>query len=206
MSILSGALTVRRFRVVGEVPQDFRELYRDQLNELAFKEPPTGQGREEVEGWALVHNLLDTDFTDFNRWLYDRYVLFSLRVDKKTLPGTLFAATLAKKCDEWAKEREIDRCPASVRANLKETLEEEWLARTFPRVATTEACWNINEGWLMLASHSESVAERFRKRFHRTFGLEMYPWSPLDWLDEPEGDIATKLLNSAPSLDILEAR
>jgi len=205
MSMLTGALTVRRFRVEGQVPEGFRDSWRDQLNDLAFREPPTsGGGKEEIEGWVQVHNLLDTNFDDFNRWLYMPYALFALRVDKKTLPAKLFNAHLAKKCEAWAEDNGTERCPASVRTRIKEDLEDEWLRRTLPRAAVTEACWHIDEGWLVLHSHSDGVADRFRKRFYRTFALKLLPWSPLDWLDDTE--VSESLLGSAPTLDIMDAR
>lgn len=199
MGILGGAMTVRRFRVVGEVPDDFRTVYQERLNEDAFRESPVGQGKEEAEGWVQVHNLLDNEFDDVDKWLYDSYLLFALRVDKKTLPAKLLAAHVAKKCDLWAKEHEQDRCPASERTKIKDALEEEWLARTLPRAAVTEVVWNIQEGWLLLHSQSDGTMDRFRKRFHRTFGMVAIPWSPLDWVDEEN---RTALIDTSPSLEL----
>ena len=208
MGILGGALTVRRFRVVGEVPEGFRDVYRDRMDEYAFQQPgATGggpfegveQGKQELEGWVQVHNLLDTTFGDFNRWLYEPYALFALRVDKKTLPAKLLKAHLDKKCEEWARERNVDRCPASKRAELKEQMEEEWLRRTLPRVQVTELCWNMREGWLALHTLSEGMTDRVRRRFFQTFGLKLVPWSPLDWL-EGERDVETFLATDPASL------
>lgn len=198
MGMLSGAMSVSRFRVVGEVRgEGWRDDFRDRLDEFAFKEPPHDVGKEEVEGWVQVHNLLDADFSDFNRWLYNEYALFALRVDKKRLPAKLFKATLDKKCDAWKAERDLERIPASVRTDLKDALEAEWLRRTLPSVGFTEAVWNIDAGWLIVHSMSESVLERFRVRFFRTFGKRLLPWSPLDHLDDPE--IVDQLLAKAPS-------
>jgi len=182
VGILSGAMSVRRFRVAGEVPEGFRTTYRDQLNAFAFREPLTGQGKEETEGWVLTRNLLDTDFTDHNQWLFEPYALIALRVDKKTLPARLVRAMLQKRCEAWCEERDVKRCPASVRSDLLDNLESELLAKTLPKVAVTEACWNFNAGYLVLGSSSETVIDRFRKRFYQTFGLTLVPASPLDWL------------------------
>ncbi|MBX2803859.1 MAG: recombination-associated protein RdgC [Myxococcales bacterium] len=184
MGIVSGNLTVARFRVAGELAEGWREVYRDRLNEFAFHDPPQGQGKEEVEGWVQVHNLLDADFGDFNRWLYNDVLLVALRVDKKRLPARLFRATLEKRRQEWCAERDVERCPNAVTREIKEELEREWLKRTLPSVAVTEAAWSINGGWAVLHSLSEGMAERFRKRFFRTFGLKLLPWSPLDWLED----------------------
>jgi recombination associated protein RdgC len=205
VGILSGAMTVRRFRVIGDVPDDFRDVYRERLEEYAFQERPTKQGKEEVEGWVQVHNLLDTSFADLNRWLYNNLAVFALRVDKKSLPAALFRATHQKRCEAWVQERGVERCPGSVKKQLKEELEQEWLERTLPRVSTTECCWNITEGYLLLHSLSDSSADRFKKRFHRTFGLKLVAWSPLDWLDG--ADSTERILSVSPAnlqIDIRE--
>lgn len=197
MGVLSGPMTVARFRVVGGLPSGWRETFRERLDAMAFREPPQGMGKEEVEGWVTVHNLLDADFHDFNRWLYDDVAVFALRVDKKRLPAKLFRATLEKRCAAWCSEREVERVPSAVRAEIKDELESEWLARTLPSVAVTEASWHLGQGWLLVHALSEAVAERFRKRFFRTFGLKIVPWSPLDYLSDRK--LVDKLVSTGPS-------
>jgi len=199
MGIVAGALTVARFRVVGDLPEGWRETFRARLNEFAFREPPHGQGKEEVEGWVQVHNLLDADFEDFNRWLYNDVALFALRVDKKRLPAKLFKATLDKRKAAWCAERGVERCPNAITTELKDALEKEWLDRTLPAVSVTEAAWSLTGGWLVLHSLSEGIAERFRKRFFRTFGFKLLPWSPLDWLEDPS---TVEALLSAPPMPV----
>jgi len=196
MGIVGGAMTVARFRVEGDLVEGWRDIYRDRLQEHAFKDAPVEQGAEEAEGWVQVHNLLDNDFMDFDRWLYNDVALFAIRVDKKRLPAKLFQATLEKRCEAWAKERELERVPAAVRSELKDELETEWLARTLPAVSVTEAAWSINGRYCILHSLSEGMADRFRKRFYRTFGLTLVPWSPLEFL---EADRVEAVLSCAPS-------
>lgn len=186
MGIVGGAMTVARYRVEGDLPEHWRDVFRDRLEEFAFREPALDQGKEEVEGWTQVHNLLDAEFGDFNRWLYNDYAVFALRVDKKRLPAKLFKATVDKECQRWCAERELQRCPAQVKDDIKERIEADWLARTLPSVSVTECAWSIGGRYLVLHSLSESTADRFRKRFYRTFGMRLVPWSPLDWLSSDE--------------------
>lgn len=195
MGLLTGAMTVRRFRIEGELPTDFRERFRDGLAAHAFPEAATPQGGEEVEGWVLAHDLLDARFDDFNRWLYDDWLVFALRVDRKRLPKKLFAATVQRRCDRWCAERGVEHCPAAVREELSDALSAEWYARALPTVAVTEAAWSLSGRSVWLGSLSDAVADRFRKRFLRTFGFAPIPSSPLDWLDA-EGVAA--LLGSVP--------
>lgn len=206
MGILSGALTVRRYRVVGaEIPDNWRTEYRDRLEDYAFKDRPAASadrgdqtsGKEELEGWVQVHNLLDTSFADPTRWLYTNFAVFALRVDKKSLPAKLFNATVQKKCEEWCQTQGVERCPNSIKKSIKEELEFDWLKRALPRVAITECVWNVTDGFLLLGSLSESTSDRFRKRFLRTFGLKLIPWSPAEWVGEH--DAREALLASTPA-------
>lgn len=206
MGILSGAMTVRKFRVVGELPENWRTIYRDRLDDYAFNENAAASeehgdstsGKAELEGWVQIHNLLDTTFDDPTRWLYNNFAVFALRVDKKSLPAALFRATVAKRCENWCKEAGVEKCPGAKKREIKDALEAEWLKRTLPRVAITECCWNVTDNWLLLHSLSEATADRFRKRFLRTFGLKLIPQSPLDWLGDRAA--AEALIATAPAV------
>ena len=204
MGIFKGAMTARRFRVVGEMGEGWREVFRDRLNEFAFRERAVSTSKEEVEGWVQVHNLLDASFDDFNLWLYGNYVVFALRVDKKSLPAKLFSATVQKRCDAWCDANNVERCPSAVKAEIKDTLEREWLKNALPRVSLTEACWSLDGNYLILHSLSEGTAERFRKRFFRTFGMTLVPWSPLDFLEDA-AEVETVLASAPASLQGVHA-
>ncbi len=198
MGILKGALTVRRYRVDGAVPDGFREPWRDALNTHCFREPLSPLHKEEIQGWVQVHNLLDTSFDDMNRWLYNQYVLIAFRVDKKVLPARLFQAHLAKRAEAWCKANNRERVPSAVKKELREALEQEMLRQTLPRVQVTEIAWNITEGWLIVHSQSERVNDLFRKLFFRTFGFVCQPADPVDFVADLPG-VAERLLSSGAS-------
>ena len=185
MGILKGALSVRRYRVDGEVPEGWRDRYFEALNEHAFREPLSATHKEEIFGWVQAHNLLDAEFSDLNRWLYNHYALFSMRVDKKVLPARLFAAHFQKRQETWCKQMGRERCPPGVREEMKETLELEMLKTTLPRVQVHECAWNINSGWVLFHNDSDVVNDRFRKLFLATFQLRLAPWLPTDELPDP---------------------
>ncbi len=205
MGILSGALTARRYRVDGDVPDGFRDSYAEALRTYAFREKATPTAGEEILGWVEIHNLLDTSFDDLNRWLYDRYAIFSLRVDKRVLPTKLFRAHLEKRVEAWCQQQGRAKCPAAVRGELKELLEFEMLQKTLPRVSVYEVCWNITDGWLLFHNLSDRANERFVKLFFETFGLHPQPEAPLDLLgsdDElTEAMLCTGGLDYRPEVD-----
>jgi DNA recombination-dependent growth factor C len=198
MGILKGALSVRRYRVDGEPPEGFRDSYLAALEAQAFREALSAGHKEERVGWVQIHNLLDTSFADVNLWLYNQYAVFGMRVDKKTLPAKYFKAHLEKRVQAWCEANKKERCPGSVKTELKEALEMEMLQKCLPRVQVYEAGWNVAEGWVIFHNQSELVNDKFRKLFHRTFGLVLVPHDPLDWLaDRPE--LSESLVGSGAS-------
>jgi DNA recombination-dependent growth factor C len=187
MGILKGGLSVRRYRAGAEPPEGFRDLYTAALEENAFREPLTATNKEQRVGWVQVHNLLDTSFLDTNRWLYNQYAVFALRIDKKVIPAKYFQAHLQKRVQTWCEGQKRERCPAAVKQELKEALELEMLQKTLPRVAIYEVAWNIAEGWVVFHNQSEVPNDTFRKLFHRTFGMALMPHDALDFVaDRPE--------------------
>ncbi len=182
MGIFKGGMTLRRYHAEGEVPDDFRTLFAESLNANAYREPRTWQVGELATGWCLTQNLLDTDFTDLNRWLFNHYLVAGLRVDKKVLPSKLFKAHLDKRVEQWCAENQREKAPSAIKRELKELLEIEMLNRTLPNVQVYEFCWNIVDGWVIFHNTSETANDLFRKEFRTTFGVVLTPFSPLDFL------------------------
>ncbi|MCK6505803.1 recombination-associated protein RdgC [Myxococcota bacterium] len=194
MGILTGAVSVRRYRAVGSLPEDFRTAFGDALADHAFREPREWLPGVEAVGWCQVHNLLDTDFGDLNRWLYNQYLVAAMRVDKKSLPGKYFKAHLDKRVAAWCQEQGRPKCPGPVKADIKDQLQREMLEKTLPRVATYEFCWDLDSGHVLFHNSSDKVNDAFRKLFRHTFGVALLPWSPLDFLaDDPQTAAALEI-------------
>jgi len=184
MGVFNGTMTVRRYLVEGEVPEDFRDRFTESLEQFAFREPRQWEVGEAVHGWCLIHNLLDTDFTRMDKWLYNHYVTAALRIDKKALPAKYFKAHLEKRIQQWCAENHREKAPAAVKREQKELLEQEFLVRTLPRVATYEFVWNLLDGWVAFHNTGEGPNDLFRTLFRNTFGLVLTPISPLDLLGD----------------------
>lgn len=186
MSILTGPLTVTRFKVVGHLQNleenvDWRAIYQERLKCYAFVEFPNTV--ENHEGWVELENIFGHDF-QLNEWLYNQYAAFSLRQDRKSLPTVLFNATLERQCKDWASDANLEVCPRSVRRDIKEQLKDEWLRKAFPSVSVVDCLWDTNDGWLIISSRSQNVMEAFQRRFYRTFGLKLEPESIVtNWME-----------------------
>ncbi len=171
--------THRRFRI-GPAPEGFRDLYIAALDDNAFHDSISPADKSQRVGWCDVADPLRTGFSDVNRWLFSQYATFAMRVDEKKLPGKLFRAHLDKRVQAWCAANNRERCPSTVKAELKDLLEFEMLSKTHPKMDTYPVLWNLNEGWVIVGCTSTTRLDTFRKLFHRTFGMALSPADPLD--------------------------
>ena len=184
MGFLQGRLTVRRYRVVDPLPDDFRDRFEQAFTDHAFREKGSISKGEETVGWVRADNLLETDFSNRDQWLYTHFVMAGMRLDKKTLPATLVRAMVEQRIAVWCQENGRARAPASVRTDIRSNIENDLLARTLPTVRVVHFCWNLPEGWVLFESTSDAMNERFRTLCRNSFGVTLEPFSPLDFLVE----------------------
>lgn len=205
MSLRPAAIlrTHRRFKV-SAVPDDFRERYIAALNENGFREPLSEVSKEIRVGWCDAVQPLVTTFDDTNRWLYNQYAVFAMRVEQKKLPGRRFRAELQRRVEAWCQANNRERCPSKVKTELKESLEMEMLQKTLPKMDAPGVIWHLAEGWLVIGCTSETRLDTFRKLFHRTFGIALVPTDPFDMAGEELGckllDIGSMDFRPAPGV------
>ena len=184
MGFLKGRLNFRRYRISDPLPDDFRDRFEQALTDNGFREPISPTKGEETVGWVLSDNLLETDFSNRDRWLFNHYLLGAIRVDKKTLHAVLVRAMVEKRVHEWCEENGRAHAPASVRADIRVNIESDLIARTLPQVKLIPFCWHLAEGWLLFESTSNRMNDLFRTLFRRSFGVTPEPFTPLEFLSE----------------------
>jgi hypothetical protein len=174
MSIFKGAVSARRYRVLGELPEGWRSAFVDRLLAYAASSPSlSGQGDMVKMGASLQDNLLDTTFDDLDRWLNDSYIVFNFRVDKLEMPKGKIKARTEQRIRAWISEQGVERCPASIRRQIKEAVIAELSGENRIKMHAYEVAWNVNGGELYFGSTAEKLNDDFRKWFLRCFGLKL---------------------------------
>lgn len=153
----------------------------DRLMELRFIEPLTQTSKGPHIGWVSPADLLVPPEA-CQDWQFNQYLVLCLRTDKKSVPPALFRAHLRTRVAKWCKENNRERCPASIKSELKEGLELEMLARVYPAVKTLFLIWNTAEATVWVLSQSQSSLDLARKLFHKTFGAMLIPFDAIDYL------------------------
>ena len=184
MGFLKGRLNFRRYRVMDPLPDDFRDRFEQAFTDHAFREKSVISRGEETMGWVRADNLLETDFSNRDKWLYTHYVMAGMRMDKKALPMPLVRAMVEQRIATWCEENGRARAPASVRTDIRTNIENDLLARTLPTVKVVHFCWNLPEGWVLFENTSDGMNDRFRTLVRNSFGVGLEPFSPLEFLTE----------------------
>jgi hypothetical protein len=178
MGLIKGTATAVKYRVIGTVPDDFRNYVDERIKRFAFSGLSTGEEEKSV-GWTSIDNILDTDFSFANYSIAD-YLVFSLRIDRKVVPPALLRLKILEAQRDLQSQRGSGKLYKAEVKDLKERVRLSILKLTPPIPSTFEVCWNVSEGWLIFGSLSEKIRDDFVDLFSRTFNLSLRPSVPWD--------------------------
>ncbi len=178
MGLIKGTLTLSKYRVVGSLPDNFKNFIDKQIKVFAFRELPMGEG-EKSFGWTGLENVLDTNFEYANYLLAD-YLIFSLRIDRKIISPSLLKLKVLEAERQLIADKGKDKIYREERAEIKERVYLSLLRQTLPIPSFHDICWNVSQGWLLFGSLSEKAGEDFEDLFKRTFKLTLQRFVPWD--------------------------
>jgi hypothetical protein len=180
MGILSNTVSICHFRVMGDTPgKELFEWASESLQKHAFR--PIDQGMEELSsGWVHTGNNQESVFAVPADFWHDHYLAFTLRQDRRRIPGSLLKAYLQVAEHEYLAENPgYARVPKQKREELRESVKSRLLARTLPVPACQDAVWDSKSGILTFTSLSRTVIEAFETQFKKTFpGLRLVALHP----------------------------
>jgi hypothetical protein len=209
MGILSNTVSICQFRVVGDIPvMDLFEWISERLTNNGFT--PIDQGIEELSiGWVTPDDHRISDFSAPSAFWRDHYLFFTLRQDKRAIPGALLRAYLRVAEEEYlAANPGFRRVPKQKKEEMRESVRTALLARTLPVPSTCDVVWDTRSKTLSIASISTKTVDLFEALFKKTFeGLRLVAVHPFARAEQvaPEGlSEALQAANRAGSEAVLD--
>lgn len=181
MGLLAGSLSFRRYQVLGELPPNFRDLYLDSIARHVLRENDRARTKDDNIGWVSILDPSDIDL-HLNKFLYNQFLVLTLRVDRKRVPARYLKIMVDRKAKETMTQLGLERLGTQRRKEIKESMEEDLLARALPVVATFDLAWDIQKMELWFFATSDAICDLMRGLFKDTFGLELQRNKPSDWL------------------------
>jgi hypothetical protein len=205
MSLLSGSISTRRYRVLAQPPMDWREWYEKTVRAHALVpiDPESGSGTEKSIGWCSIFDEQDLDLS-FSKFHLDGYILLSLRIDTLKPPRDEVKRLLKQRQREIEAERK-EPLSASALRELKDMIVIDLRRRTPPKTKTVDVLWDMEAQKLTFMSHSKAMNEAFLRLFAETFNLGLDIEGPGFWahgIAETLGS-TKQLSRTRPTIELL---
>lgn len=184
MGLLAGGLSFRRYKVLGELPEGFRDAFLESLARNVLRENDRARTKDDNVGWVAILDPADIDL-HLNKFLFSQFLVLAMRVDRKRVPARYLKIMVDRKVKEVMKATGLERIGTQRRKEIKESVEEELLGRALPVVATFDMMWDIDKMEVWFFATSDAICDLFRGLFKDTFGLELHRLKPSDYMMPP---------------------
>jgi len=176
MGFLKGTVTFSRYRVTGALPEGFNDFFDGRIKRFAFHDT-WRTADEKIAGWIALENCLDTDFP-YAAYAQGKYMLFSLRIDRKTIPPSLFRIRVMEAERKTLAESGQQKLYREQREAIRDAVRLELLAKTLPVPTFYEICWSVSDRLLTFCTLSDKIGSELQEIFRESFGLSLFPHTP----------------------------
>ncbi|MBF0227351.1 MAG: recombination-associated protein RdgC [Desulfobacterales bacterium] len=197
MSILSSSVSITRYRVDGQIEESVVDVVEEGLRKNSIthgEEEPS----DKIVGWTTFEKPFSPNF-DRSSFVIGSYFIFSLRIDKKTIPSKIFkkeySIEVAKQLEESGRE--------FLARNEKKAIREQVTNVLSLRIPSTpyiyDVLWIYEESLLWFFSTQQSANEELETLFLKSFKLhliKLFPYTIADRivsLSDTEKDKLSKL-------------
>jgi DNA recombination-dependent growth factor C len=178
MGVLSSSVSITRYRVQGEIEDAFMETVTAALKNNTIREIDNEPDDKSV-GWTSFQNPFKPDF-EGSSFVIGTHLIFSLRIDKKTLPAKVVdkqvKMAIAKRLEQSERE--------ALHRNEKSEIKDEVLRRLYMRVPATpnmyDLIWNYEQKVLWFFTNLKAANEELETLFSKSFKLSlvrMFPYT-----------------------------
>jgi DNA recombination-dependent growth factor C len=198
MSMLQGTVSLKRFLVLGPVP-DEADLQAG-LDQDQFR--PFQDGVEEERlGWCDWRNPLITP--PDSDWVgQDRFAVFGLRLDTRRVPPALLKAHVDLRLQSLQKEKDLSFIGKEARISLQDEVKIELLRKVLPTPRIIEVAWDLKGGVLWTTASSSKAQGALAGLFIKSFGCEIHPLAPLVLSGRLCPDLSVEMLMAMDPLDL----
>jgi len=182
MGLYSGAASYVRYRIADEVPEGVKDFALRKLKEYSFREIDAASLSEKSIGWVSAENMASVNFDDLH-FIKEPYLVFSLRVDTRRVPGMTMKAALLREELKVKKATGREALKKKEKDDLREQVRQSLVKKALPTPAVYDMCWNFSNDTILFFSCSSSANDEFVQFFLRSFGLKVVRLVPYDLAD-----------------------
>ena len=199
MGLISSTHSVTRYHIDGKIEGSINEKVREGL--IKYSIPKIENEYDEVSaGWAPLESPYNPDFESFS-FLFGTYFVFSLRVDKKSIPAKLIQKYIAMEIEKKKEKSGRDFISKNEKSELKEHVIDV-LMHKIPAVPSLyDVLWDYEEKNLYLYTTQKAANEFFETIFLKSFKLKpirLFPYTLIETKSSFQSSQKDKFLTLTP--------
>jgi len=199
MGLISSTHSVTRYHIDGKIEGSINEKVREGL--IKYSIPKIENEYDEISaGWTPLESPYNPDFESFS-FLFGTYFVFSLRVDKKSIPAKLIQKYIAMEIEKKKEKSGRDFISKNEKSELKEHV-VDILMHKIPAVPSLyDVLWDYEEKNLYLYTTQKAANEFFETIFLKSFKLKpirLFPYTLIETKSSFQSSQKDKFLTLTP--------
>ncbi len=199
MGFISATHSLSRYHIEGEFDGSIMTAVREGLIENAM--PEIENEYDEISaGWTPFESPYKADFEKFS-FIYGTYFLFSLRIDKKSIPAKLIQKHMALEIEKKKEETGRQFLSKNEKAEIKEFVLDILIHKTPAIPNLYDILWSYEENRLYLFSTQKAANELFETLFFKSFNhkpIRIFPYTVVEKLGQLTDSEKDRFLKLAP--------
>ncbi len=197
MGLLSTSVSITQYRVEGQLADPVMETVRAALKIHAIDDIDN-EASEQVVGWTPFENPFAPDF-DRADIIIDTTFVFSLRIDKKSIPAKVVQKHFDLEMKRRLKESKRDFLARAEKKEIRERVVNVLSTRIPATPNVYDLTWDYEAGRLWFFTNLKSANEALESIFNQSFKLSLirlFPYTAAECrqdLTGPEKDHLNQL-------------
>ena len=184
MGLLSSSVSVARYRVDGKIEENVMETIHAGLKQNAIT-TIEDEYAEITIGWTPFESNVNPDFEKFT-FTFGDFFLFSLRIDKKSVPSKIIQKHISIEVQKKLKEEGRQFLSKNEKTEIRENITDK-LMRQMPSTPNIyDVLWNHEAQQVLFFSTQKAANEELETMFTKSFKLRLIRLFPFTIIESSE--------------------
>lgn len=169
MGLLSSSSTFVRYKVEGNLPDNFMDFADGQIKRFSFRDIDDTYDEFSV-GWVSVLNMFDAEF-QYASFSAGDYICLTMRIDERKVSPKILKKFCLKEEERIKRDRQIPKLNRHQKLEIKENMQLMLMKRAMPVPATYDLVWSLADNSLLFFSTNQKAHELLEDLFKECFGM-----------------------------------
>ncbi|BBO70211.1 hypothetical protein DSCA_41410 [Desulfosarcina alkanivorans] len=171
MGILSSSASITQYHVEGKLPEPILETVSKGLKKNAIEEIDN-ESSDKAIGWSCFNDPFSTDF-DQSPFLIGTHLVFSMRIDKKTIPAKIVKKQYTLEMKKRLKNSGREFLSKTEKKEIKDHVLHVLNLRIPATPNIYDLIWNYESATLWFFSNLKGANEELETLFTRSFKMKL---------------------------------